>query len=111
LRAVGRQAPERGGSGCRQERDGEGGREAQIGDAPELRPDPLEIDVEGRANRISTQAMKITQPSRKWLSPSAWEIPNRSTITPMMAMRTVFIITVIGAAESSSTALCQVGPL
>ena len=56
------------------------------------------------------QPRKTTQPSIRWPKPSACSIPQALTSSPTSAMRNEFISTAIGTAESSSTALCQVGP-
>ena len=67
--------------------------------------------VQAIANRIATEAMKITQPSKKCEKPSRWPSPKYCTSQPATAIRIEFISTVIGAAASNSTALCHIGPL
>ena len=56
------------------------------------------------------QERNTTQPSKTCRKPSAWAMPKRSTRMPITPMRTAFIRTASGTAESSSTAFSQSGP-
>ena len=64
-----------------------------------------------KAIMIRMHEMKMTQPSKKCRKPSAWLIPYRSTMIPMMPIRTEFISTATGIAASSSTQILYVSHL
>ncbi len=63
------------------------------------------------ASMSAALTMKIIQPWNSCRKPSAMAMPQCSTVTPMMPMRTLFISTVIGMLDRNSTTRFQNAPL
>src|SRR5262249_42573113 len=74
-----------------------------------LLPDPNRASSQISAARIAAQAIKMTQPSKKWSRPSACAVPHRSTSTPTIPIRRLFITMVIGILDRNTRARCQSG--